>query len=87
MGLVVQKFGGSSVANLEKLELVSNHIIKEIEKGNKVVVVVSAATRPYGSSVKIASRIASEIWSQILSGCPSETDSDVKRCFAIFNIT
>lgn len=42
MGLVVQKFGGSSVANLEKLELVSNHIIKEIEKGNKVVVVVSA---------------------------------------------
>ena len=42
MGLVVQKFGGSSVANLEKLELVSNHIIKEIEKGNKVIVVVSA---------------------------------------------
>src|SRR5438093_1163398 len=26
-----------------------------------------------------ASRIASEIWSHILSGCPSETDSEVKK--------
>src|SRR6185436_18894578 len=28
----------------------------------------------------MASRIESEIWSAILSGCPSVTDSDVKRC-------
>ena len=25
MGLIVQKFGGSSVANLEKLQMVANH--------------------------------------------------------------
>ena len=42
MGIIVQKFGGSSVANLERLELVSEHIIEEVKKGNKVVVVVSA---------------------------------------------
>ncbi|MCI8277090.1 MAG: aspartate kinase [Clostridia bacterium] len=42
MGLIVQKFGGSSVANTQKLELVTEHIIYEVEKGNKVVVVVSA---------------------------------------------
>lgn len=42
MGLVVQKFGGSSVANIEKLEMVSNHIIAEVKNENKVVVVVSA---------------------------------------------
>ena len=42
MGLIVQKFGGSSVANTEKLELVAEHIIKEVEHNNKVVVVVSA---------------------------------------------
>lgn len=42
MGIIVQKFGGSSVANLEKLEMVSEHIIKEVERGNKIVVVVSA---------------------------------------------
>jgi len=42
MGLIVQKFGGSSVANKEKLEMVSSHIISEVDNGNKVVVVVSA---------------------------------------------
>ena len=34
-------------------------------------------------AASIASRTASEIWSQILSGCPSVTDSDVKRYFDI----
>lgn len=42
MGLIVQKFGGSSVANTEKLEMVGGHIRKEVENGNQVVVVVSA---------------------------------------------
>ena len=42
MGIIVQKFGGSSVASSEKLELVTEHIIKEVEKGNQVIVVVSA---------------------------------------------
>ena len=42
MGIIVQKFGGSSVANIEKLNQVAEHIITEVEKGNKVVVVVSA---------------------------------------------
>src|SRR5665647_1620954 len=44
-----------------------------------VVTRVSTATRLCGSSVRSASRMLSEIWSQILSGCPSVTDSDVKR--------
>ena len=42
MGIIVQKFGGSSVANIERLNQVAGHIITEVEKGNKVVVVVSA---------------------------------------------
>ena len=44
-----------------------------------VVVAVSQATRASGSSRMIASRIASETWSHILSGCPSVTDSEVNR--------
>ncbi len=40
---------------------------------------VSQATRLIGSFVSAASRTASEIWSAILSGCPSVTDSEVKR--------
>ena len=42
MGIIVQKFGGSSVANVKKLGYVAEHIINEKKKGNKVVVVVSA---------------------------------------------
>src|SRR6266516_2258412 len=44
-----------------------------------VVTSVSQATRPYGSCPSTASRIVSEIWSAILSGWPSVTDSEVKR--------
>jgi aspartokinase len=32
MGLIVQKFGGSSVANTEKLNLVAEKIISEKDK-------------------------------------------------------
>src|SRR3954467_7293182 len=44
-----------------------------------VVISVSQATRLSGSFASAASRTASEIWSAILSGWPSVTDSDVKR--------
>src|SRR6266487_3974431 len=44
-----------------------------------VVISVSQATRPCGSSARTASRTASEIWSASLSGWPSVTDSDVNR--------
>lgn len=42
MGIIVQKFGGSSVADTEKLWNVCRHIKREQEEGNQVVVVVSA---------------------------------------------
>jgi len=44
-----------------------------------VVVIVSQATRASGSLASIKSTIASEIWSDTLSGWPSETLSEVKR--------
>src|SRR5208283_5049850 len=44
-----------------------------------VVTKHSQATREYLSCLSNASRTVSEIASQTLSGCPSETDSDVKR--------
>ena len=42
MGLIVQKFGGSSVANKERVFNVANIITETYDKGNNVVVVVSA---------------------------------------------
>ncbi len=42
MSLMVKKFGGSSVANAERVFNVANTIIGDYKKGNDVVVVVSA---------------------------------------------
>jgi len=42
MALVIQKFGGTSVANVEKIKNVARKVIKEKESGNDVVVVLSA---------------------------------------------
>ena len=42
MGLVVQKFGGSSVADAKKVMNVAERVTDEYKKGNSVVVVVSA---------------------------------------------
>lgn len=40
--LIVKKFGGSSVANKERVFNVAKRIIEEYKKGNKIVVVLSA---------------------------------------------
>lgn len=42
MSLIVQKFGGTSVANAERIFNVADIVTKTYEKGNDVVVVVSA---------------------------------------------
>ncbi len=42
MGLIVQKFGGSSVADAEKVKNVAGRVVDTVLEGNKVVVVVSA---------------------------------------------
>lgn len=42
MGLIVQKFGGTSVGSIEKIKNVADRVIEEAANGNDVVVVVSA---------------------------------------------
>ena len=42
MGIIVQKFGGSSVADAAKVENVANRVVDTYREGNSVVVVVSA---------------------------------------------
>ena len=42
MALIVQKYGGTSLANLKKIRQVAEHIIKTRKKGNDVLVVASA---------------------------------------------
>lgn len=42
LALIVQKYGGTSVANVDRLKNVADRVIKEYDKGNMMVVVVSA---------------------------------------------
>ena len=42
MALIVQKYGGSSVADAEKIKNVARRIAQSRDEGNQVVVVVSA---------------------------------------------
>ncbi|KUO63618.1 MAG: aspartate kinase [Alphaproteobacteria bacterium BRH_c36] len=42
MAVVVMKFGGTSVANIDCIQNVARHVKREVDAGNKVAVVVSA---------------------------------------------
>ncbi len=44
---------------------------------------ISHATLLIGSCARQASKIRSASWSQILSGCPGRTDSQVMKCFIV----
>lgn len=61
MDIVVQKFGGSSVADKDKLFQVCTHIIEEIEKQNKVVVVVSAQGKTTDRLIQEAEEISKNL--------------------------
>ena len=61
MAVVVMKFGGTSVANVERIQNVARHVKREVDAGNKVAVVVSAmagATNQLVGWVKEASPLA-----------------------------
>ncbi len=58
MTTVVMKFGGTSVANVERIRNVAHHVKREVDAGNRVAVVVSAmsgATNQLVSWVREAS--------------------------------
>lgn len=60
MGIIVQKFGGSSVETTEKLFNICKHITNEYDKGNKVIVVVSAQGETTDKLLRQAKEISTE---------------------------
>ncbi len=54
MGLIVQKYGGTSVANPERISNVANRVIATQKKGHDVVVVVSAMSGETNRLVALA---------------------------------
>lgn len=59
MSLVVQKYGGSSVGSVERIQAVAERVIKTVKTGNSVVVVVSAMGKTTDALVKLANGISS----------------------------
>ena len=58
--LIVKKFGGTSVADAERIEAVADNIESEIHSGNKVTVVLSAMGDSTDDLIKLAKEINPE---------------------------
>ena len=56
--LIVKKFGGSSVADIERIESVADNIELEIQRGNKVTVVLSAMGNSTDELIDMAKEIS-----------------------------
>ena len=60
MALIVQKYGGSSVADAEKIKNVARRIAQAKDEGNQVVVVVSAMGDTTDELIELAYQIADQ---------------------------
>ena len=58
MAIIVQKYGGSSVADSDKIMAVARRVVSTVKEGNQVVVVVSAQGKTTDSLIQQARSIA-----------------------------
>ncbi len=57
MALIVQKYGGTSVASIDKIKWVAGHVISTKEKGHNVIAVVSAMAGETDRLIKLSRSI------------------------------
>ena len=57
MALIVQKYGGTSVANTDRIKAVAERVVATAKQGNKVIVVVSAMAGETDKLIKFAHEI------------------------------
>ena len=58
MALIVQKYGGTSVGTVERIQAVVKRVIRTVKEGNSVVMVVSAMGKSTDGLVKLATEIS-----------------------------
>ena len=58
MGVVVQKFGGTSLADPERIREVADHVARTMKRGEQVVVVVSAMGKETDELLHLASQVS-----------------------------
>ncbi len=56
--LIVQKYGGTSVANTERIKAVAERVVKSAKEGNRVVVVVSAMSGETDKLINLAHEVS-----------------------------
>lgn len=57
MSLIVQKFGGTSVADLERIRSVAKRVVKTYDQGNDVVVILSAMAGTTDNLIEMANNV------------------------------
>lgn len=66
--LIVQKYGGTSVANVERIKAVARRVVRTADEGHRIVVVVSAMAGETDKLIKLAHEV---------SDSPSEREMDL----------
>ncbi len=59
MALVVQKFGGTSVADPDRIRAVADHVRRTVQKGDRCVVVISAMGKETDELLRVAEQVSS----------------------------
>lgn len=60
VALIVQKFGGTSVADAERIRTVADYVARTVRRGNKVVVAVSAMGRETDELLHLAAQVSTQ---------------------------
>jgi aspartate kinase len=60
MALIVQKYGGTSVGTVERIQSVAQRVVQTVKAGHSVVVVVSAMGKTTDGLVKLANEISAQ---------------------------
>lgn len=61
MALIVQKYGGTSVGTIERIQAVADRVIASRDKGNQIVVVVSAMSGETNRLIGLANQIDKQL--------------------------
>ena len=60
MTILVQKFGGTSVGSIEKINKIADRIVRDLDQGNRLVIVVSAMSGETNRLLSLGNDISAE---------------------------
>ena len=58
MALLVQKFGGTSVSDADRIREVADHVARTVRRGDQVVLVVSAMGKETDDLLRLAGEVS-----------------------------